>query len=534
MSAVASPRRRDRRASLDDAVYESDTQTGGRSSRDEDYGAALREQEEASVPAQAAFDQLNRAPARRLAQKKQADSALGRVEDLKLEYRYQQAVPMAEALRQAPAEKAKALDKRSLRKERGVLPESEAMPTDQPAPALSAAKRDMRIRTFESEIDGFDFSLLDSGHLVLFRKVWRDGQRFVQGALIDQQVFFQGVIRAAFHETALSLMSDLVVAYQGDVLAVFSGKTSRGYSSSAEDLRGELLHRVRFSAPLSNLELIFSINRLPPGPGANVINWLAAILLLVLCSGFFALYRLGVKQIELARQQQDFVSAVSHELKTPLTSIRMYGEMLREGWATEDKRKTYYDYIHDESERLSRLISNVLQLARLTRNDLRLELKPVTVAELMDGIGSKVSSQIQRAGFELNLQCEEKARRAVIRVDVDSFSQIIINLVDNALKFSAAAEQRLIDITCQDPREGEILFTVRDYGPGIAKDQMKKIFKLFYRAENELTRETIGTGIGLALVSQLTQAMDASVDVVNKTPGAEFRIVFLGVNSSNT
>ena len=277
---------------------------------------------------------------------------------------------------------------------------------------------------------------------------------------------------------------------------------------------------------MSNLELIFSINRLPPGPGANVINWLAAILLLVLCSGFFTLYRLGVKQIELARQQQDFVSAVSHELKTPLTSIRMYGEMLREGWATEDKRKTYYEYIHDESERLSRLISNVLQLARLTRNDLRLDLKPATAAELMDGIRSKVSSQVQRAGFELNLQCEGPAGQAVIEVDVDSFSQIIINLVDNALKFSAAAEQRRLDIACQNLREGEIVFTVRDYGPGIAKDQMKKIFKLFYRAENELTRETIGTGIGLALVNQLAQAMHASVDVVNKTPGAEFRIVF--------
>ena len=247
------------------------------------------------------------------------------------------------------------------------------------------------------------------------------------------------------------------------------------------------------------------------------------ILLAVLCGGFFVLYRLGTKQIELARQQQDFVSAVSHELKTPLTSIRMYGEMLREGWATEEKRKTYYDYIHDESERLSRLIGNVLQLSRLTHNDLRLDLKPVSVSELIDGIRSKISSQIERAGFKLNLDCEVEA---VISVDVDSFSQIIINLVDNAIKFSAAAQRRVIHISCRDQFGGEIQFAVRDYGPGIARDQMKKIFKLFYRAENELTRETIGTGIGLALVNQLAQAMDASVDVVNKRPGAEFRIVF--------
>ena len=86
---------------------------------------------------------------------------------------------------------------------------------DQPMPALSASKPECGSVTFESEIDNFEFSLLDSGHLVLFRKVWRDGQRFVQGALIDQQPFLQGVIRAAFNETALSLMSDLVVGLPG-------------------------------------------------------------------------------------------------------------------------------------------------------------------------------------------------------------------------------------------------------------------------------------------------------------------------------
>ena len=93
----------------------------------------------------------------------------------------------------------------------------------------------------------------------------------------------------------------------------------------------------------------------------------------------------------------------------------MYGEMLREGWAPEDKKQTYYDYIYDESERLSRLISNVLQLARMTRNDLRVELKPVTVAELLDGIRSKLASQIERAGFALNVTVAEEAGRAVIR-----------------------------------------------------------------------------------------------------------------------
>ncbi|MCZ6802872.1 MAG: sensor histidine kinase [Proteobacteria bacterium] len=81
-------------------------------------------------------------------------------------------------------------------------------------------------------------------------------------------------------------------------------------------------------------------------------------------------------------------------------------------------------------------------------------------------------------------------------------------------------------MTCQRQQDGSVLFAVRNYGPGGAKDQMRKIFKLFYRSENELTRETVGTGIGLALVHQLAQAMNAKVDVINREPGAEFRVIF--------
>ena len=248
--------------------------------------------------------------------------------------------------------------------------------------------------------------------------------------------------------------------------------------------------------------------------------------MLILCGGFFILYILGLKQIKLARQQQDFVSAVSHELKTPLTSIRMYGEMLREGWTTEDKRKQYYDYIYDESERLTRLINNVLQLARMTRNELPVDLKPYSVAELIDTVRSKISSQVERAEFKLNLSCDEDISEKTLLVDADYFVQIIINLVDNAIKFSSKSEKQQIDIFCQLLRNNKIQFTIRDYGPGINKDQMRKIFQLFYRTENELTRETVGTGIGLSLVQQLVSSMHGKIDIINQEPGTEFQITF--------
>jgi signal transduction histidine kinase len=198
--------------------------------------------------------------------------------------------------------------------------------------------------------------------------------------------------------------------------------------------------------------------------------------------------------------------------------------MLREGWMSEERKRVYYDYIFDESERLSRLIDNVLQLARLTRNNLRPDTKPLSVAALMEDIRARVSSPVERAGFELNMCCEADAGQSVIRANPDWFVQIFINLVDNAVKFSAAAEKKVIDIGCRRLQDGVVQFSVRDYGPGIAAGQMKKIFKLFYRPESELTRETVGTGIGLALVHQLARAMGCKVDVINREPGAEFRI----------
>jgi signal transduction histidine kinase len=492
---------------------------------DKDNAAAeVAPQPAEKVRSQAAFDLLSEPQVTKQEKRKGAlQSPLGRVEDLKLDSRYQSAPAPQKSIAAISAGES-----RSMRKESNVLP---LLPQEELPAVASSVQSDERqapvhITTFESEIDPFEMRLLDSGHFVLFRKVWRNGQRYIQGALLEREPFLRGLFEPLFRETALSQMSELAIAYRGDIFTAFASNNSRRYLSSSDEMQGALLYQGKLSAPLSEMELIFSIKRLPAGPGGSVLAWLSAILVLVLSGGLLLLYRLGVGQLTLARQQQDFVSAVSHELKTPLTSIRMYGEMLREGWVNEEKKRSYYDYIYTESERLSRLINNVLQLARMTRNEQHIELHPVNVGELIDMLRSKVNTQIEQAGFELHLDCEGPIRHTLITVDADSFTQILINLVDNAIKFSTKSGQQRIDIGCQLQGRERVLFTVRDYGPGIARDQMKKIFKLFYRSENELTRETVGTGIGLALVRQLAAAMHAEVDVINREPGAEFRLLF--------
>jgi signal transduction histidine kinase len=494
---------------------------------DDDKVSAGYEITEEFASGQAAFDRLSEQKVDRQSKKLSSANRLGRVEDLQLDSSFEGAQKAQQKLIQSKQKTT--LKKRTPRRERSALPVAES---PLPQPATTGAQQDfqsaeLRIRTFESEIDPFEMSLLDSGHIVLYRKVWRDKQRYIQGALLEQRDFLNGIVGSSFKETSLANMSDLITAYQGNVLTAYSATTGNPYQTGSGELRGALLYQTRLSAPLNDLDLIFTIQHLPAGPGGTVIAWISLILFLVLTAGFFSIYRLGIGQIKLVTQQQDFVSAVSHELKTPLTSIRMYGEMLREGWVVEDKKREYYNYIHDESERLTRLINNVLQLARMTRNDLQVQLKPVTAAELMDTIDSKIESQVTRAGFELNLNCTDDCASRTLQVDPDYFTQIIINLVDNAIKFSAKADKQAIDISCQTQQDSGLVFKVRDYGPGIPKDQMKKIFKLFYRSESELTRETVGTGIGLALVSQLTIAMQGKVDVVNMEPGVEFRVSFL-------
>jgi signal transduction histidine kinase len=204
----------------------------------------------------------------------------------------------------------------------------------------------------------------------------------------------------------------------------------------------------------------------------------------------------------------------------------MYGEMLKSGWADEQKKQMYYEYIFDEGERLSRLIDNVLQLARLNNDGPTIAAESVAVSELLDVIRSKLSTQAERAGFELKFVIEPTATDAVISADVDALTQVFINLIDNAIKFSGETSPKEIHVTARCPASTSVVLAVRDYGPGIPPAAMKRLFELFYRPDNELTRTTAGTGIGLALVKQLVTAMSGRVDVKNQNVGAEFRLTF--------
>lgn len=276
-------------------------------------------------------------------------------------------------------------------------------------------------------------------------------------------------------------------------------------------------------------ELPLNLLELDPGGIARDMgrlrNIYAIIFGLVFGATIAALYGLGkalTAQIVLSRKKDDFLSAVSHELRTPLTTIRMYTEMLEKDWVrTEAKRNEYYGIMRQESERLTRLIENVLDFSRIQRGRKQFVLKAGDFNRIVGDVIEMMTPCAQRAGFTIqrDLQYIES-----FCFDADAVMQIVINLLDNAIKYARDAEDKTIFVrTKTDGKYVQI--EVEDRGPGIPRNERTKIFEEFYRIGDESRRETTGTGLGLALVKRFAEAHRGGVAVFAANPcGALFRV----------
>jgi signal transduction histidine kinase len=229
--------------------------------------------------------------------------------------------------------------------------------------------------------------------------------------------------------------------------------------------------------------------------------------------GLFAIYKSVHAVVELSERRSGLVSAVTHELKTPLSTIRMYIEMLEQGIARDqDQEQEYYRILDSETSRLARLISNVLEFAKLEKRQRRLSLTQGTLDEVLQEVSAIMQTPIQKSGFQLRIECEENLPACAY--DREAMIQILINLIENSLKFGAQAPRKELLLRCV--REGRrIHISLSDTGPGIPRHALKKIFGNLYRVDNDLTRTTGGTGIGLALVKSLVTAMGGRVRAVN-------------------
>ena len=289
----------------------------------------------------------------------------------------------------------------------------------------------------------------------------------------------------------------------------------------------QAIYHTKLEWPYEGYSLSLSTHSLPLTSAMVYSGIVIIILIAAILSACFGFYRLGVKQLALGEQRLNFVSSVSHELKTPLTSTRMYSQMLKEGIVISEKHKQdYYAFIYDESERLTRLINNILQLSALSNQQQNIQLEYTLLTILQDVIRSKTSSIIDKSHFQQNIIMEiADVKEVQVFVEQDTFSQVIINITDNAVKFfdsqliNDPSRQKIDFIFRQHPKHKDMIqLEIRDYGEGITQEQESKIFELFYRGGNELTRSTQGTGIGLALVNELVLAQQGEIEAERRSP----------------
>jgi signal transduction histidine kinase len=296
-------------------------------------------------------------------------------------------------------------------------------------------------------------------------------------------------------------------------MAVSPG-TPGGFTESLDMQKALLSAELSFSEILPHWSIgVYYLNMatLDQWIDRRLISHVATVVLLivVIVIGVFLSLRGISRELELARIKSDFVSNVSHELKTPLTSIRMFAEMLKTGRVmNHDKQQEYYEVITAESERLSRLINNVLDFAKVEEGRKKFDLVPLDANEIMKEATTIIQPHVAQHGFEMEVRPSDQPLPIV--GDKDSLEQVLLNILNNAVKYSGDVKEIKIRAYARDD---EAVIDIKDRGIGIAEDEFPKIFTKFYRVDSRPGYQSAGTGLGLTLAKQIVETHGGRIDV---------------------
>jgi signal transduction histidine kinase len=239
------------------------------------------------------------------------------------------------------------------------------------------------------------------------------------------------------------------------------------------------------------------------------LGLMIAIMIVAIVTGGYLILKDTRRQLAIARQKTDFVSNVSHELKTPLTSIRMFCDLLAEGKIQEEgKRQAFLQIISSEAGRLTRLINNVLDFAKLDRGEKKYAFRELDLGALVNEIVENYRPHLETAGFKLDYRAPQE--KIGIQGDPDALAQVIVNLLSNAEKYSKDEKDIVVEVgRGEDIRMARV--RVLDRGPGVPKGSEAKIFEQFYRADDSLSHGVEGSGLGLTLARQIARAHQGDV-----------------------
>ena len=308
-----------------------------------------------------------------------------------------------------------------------------------------------------------------------------------------------------------TVRTDAKVALLNDTDRVIAGEAASERPFVTSEI-GSVLPHWKVAVYLNNPEVLTRNART-----VKLVLTLSVIAMIVAIALGSTLIVMDLKQqLMLARQKTDFVSNVSHELKTPLTSIRMFSELLSEGKvADEAQRKHFLQIISGETARLTRLINNVLDFARIERGEKKYYFERCDLKEVVRDTVESYRPQLEAKGFSLNVSLP--AESIEVNADCDALAQVLVNLLSNAEKYSANGREISVVLAmvrsacCADrtPQRGVPALAelrVLDLGPGVPRGVEEKIFEQFYRANDSLSSGIQGSGLGLTLARQIARA----------------------------
>jgi signal transduction histidine kinase len=240
------------------------------------------------------------------------------------------------------------------------------------------------------------------------------------------------------------------------------------------------------------------------------LGLLIVVLVLAIGVGSWLIVNDLNRQLTLARQKTDFVSNVSHELKTPLTSIRMFAELLAEGRVSDPaKQRSYLSIITAETARLTRLINNVLDFARMDQGEKTYNFSNCDLNRLVRDTAETYRPHLEQAGFTLT--CRAPDQPLPVRGDADALAQVIVNLLSNAEKYSNGSKEIAVEVSRSEGANPFANVRVLDRGPGVPRGAEERIFEKFHRASDSLSSGIQGSGLGLTLARQIARAHGGDV-----------------------
>jgi len=352
-----------------------------------------------------------------------------------------------------------------------------------------------------------------------------DKDRVVLGAVAFDNDYLQRTFLPAMMKDVLSSKSDVLRADNPPVMMIRPSKDYTPWVTSGSWGEGKSEAERNFTFVFPDLTAAIKYQGTTVSDMVSRFlryNYLVLTALsLLMIGGIWLTYRNVSREMTLAKLKSDFVANVSHELRTPLALIRLYAETLELGrLSAKEKYQEYFRIIREESERLTALINNILDFSRIEAGRKEYEFKETDLAELVHSTLESYRFQIQQNGFafEENISADIPP----VNVDREAIARSLLNLVNNALKYSK--DDKYIGVSLYRSN-GSVNLEVRDHGIGIPAHEQEKIFEKFYRCGDPLVHNVKGSGLGLSLVRHIARAHGGDV-LVESHPqkGSKFTI----------